>query len=602
MSLSPVEQIKERLDLAELVGGYVQLKKAGANLRGLCPFHKEKTPSFFVSPSRQTWHCFGCNRGGDCFTFVQEMEGMPFPEALQMFAQRTGVVLKREPKEKRDARQRLLDANAYAKDFFRVQLEKSGAGGEAMQYLADRGLREGTVKEFELGWAPGQDASLTQYLQKKGFSRKEVEQAGLAFSFRGGTKDKFRGRIMFPIFDRSGRPVGFTGRIFGRDEGEYDPKYLNSPETPVFEKYKILYGFNKARRVINKEGRAILVEGQMDCLMAHQAGTAHAVATSGTALTSHHVRLIRRLAKTLVVAYDADVAGVDAAQRSIELALEEGLSVRVAVVPSGKDPADYIQEDEKQWQRLVADEAQPIVLFTLERLLSRHDAKSAEGKRAVAEEIIPLLARLENAVERSHWVGEVASRLAVREEMLWEELEKHARTAGARKSQRVSPQEKEEKTDAASAPGPLSRQELLEEHLLTLALLSEKQAREELVHEALFSSQILRHLFEILNGLPEAESPFEAVKALQEQSSEEAKPYASRIAFATELLFESLNDPAAELAVCVREIKALKVREELDTLSLELKQAEGTGDAEKVKNLTQAVHDRSAVLSEILSE
>lgn len=587
MSSSPVEQIKSRLDIAEVVGGYVKLQKAGINLKGLCPFHAEKTPSFFVSPARQTWHCFGCNKGGDIFTFLQESEGVDFSEALRIFAQRAGVELKHEAKEVRDARSRLFDANELSVQFFETQLQKSDAGKKASAYLSGRGLNVQTVQSFRLGWAPERDDALQVFLRSRGFSDAEIAQAGLTVGEQR-TRDRFRGRIMFPIVDGSNRVVGFTGRIFGRSEGEYDPKYLNTSETPIFEKSHILYGLHAARKAIRREGKAIFVEGQMDCLLAHQAGTENVVATSGTALSAHHIATIKRLTDTVIFAYDADGAGVEAAKRGIELALEQGLSVRVAIVPSGKDPAELILHDAQQWQKLVSEGTKPIVGFLLQQALAAQKTVSAEGKRAVVSAVLPILSRIANAVERSEWVGEVASRVGVREESLWEELNK------VRKAPHAEPFA----PAVVAASAPLSRRQLLEEHLLAL-LLAHGIIPPPYEPETLLTSETARILHEPLKAVLAASHDgfSKRLAAFAGAVPETHRTHGERIAFSAEEAIGSVRDLSAEIASCVREMKALDLRDRLDAISLELKAAEHSGDNARARELSEQFREYTAHLS-----
>ena len=347
-----VQQIKDRLSIVDVVSQYVKLQRAGASLRARCPFHAERTPSFHVSPERGTYHCFGCNVGGDIFSFVEAIEGLDFKGALKVLAERAGVelVYERGGKEKKDERERLFELLEAATIFYTSRLNDA-----AKKYLKERGMTDATIQTFRLGLAGDSWSEASEYLRTKKFTDKEILEAGVAknpagqqAAYGAGNErsrllDKFRNRIMFPIADSAGRVVGFSGRIFGEAASPDAPKYLNSPETPLFHKSRVLYGFDKAKVAIRKLNCAVLVEGQMDLLASHQAGWANTVAVSGTAFTPEHAALVKRMTENLVLALDADEAGIKAAGRAARTALQGGLNVKVARLPTGLDPADLIQ-------------------------------------------------------------------------------------------------------------------------------------------------------------------------------------------------------------------------------------------------------------------
>ena len=336
-----VQQIKDRLSIVDVVSQYVKLERSGQSSRARCPFHAEKTPSFFVSPERGTYHCFGCDVGGDIFSFVEAVEGLDFKGALKVLAEKAGVPLVYEKKGERDERDRLFELMEIATIFYTSRLSEP-----AKKYLTERGLSDTTVKAFRLGLAGSEWSELTDALKGKKFSDKEILDAGLAKkNERGNLTDKFRNRIMFPIADSAGRIVGFSGRIFGENASPEAPKYLNSPETPLFHKSRILYAFDRAKQSIRKLNCAVLVEGQVDLLASHQAGWGNTVAVSGTAFTPEHASLIRRMTDNLVIALDADEAGIKAASRASREALRGGLNVKVARLPEGTDPADFILKE-----------------------------------------------------------------------------------------------------------------------------------------------------------------------------------------------------------------------------------------------------------------
>ncbi len=421
---TPVEQIKARLSITDVVGSYIKLEKAGSSYKALCPFHKEKSPSFNVSPTRDAYYCFGCNRGGDIFTFVEEIEGLPFTDTLRLLAERAGVTLEKTSREDTTERDRLLDIMEAATLFYQKNLVSHP---EALQYLRDRGLKQETMKDFRLGFAPQSWDAVRDHLREKGFTASEIERAGMTKPGEKGQYDRFRGRIMFPIRDGQGRVVAFTGRIFGHQttpDGSEPAKYLNSPEGPLYDKSSLLFNFDQARQHIRKQNFVIIVEGQMDCLMSYQAGTTNVVAVSGTALTERHLTLVKRLTDNVVFAFDADDAGLAATRRAFTVALRVGLGVRVAAMPEGKDPADVVMKDPDLWMKAIADSSH-IIDFSLNALEKRgYDAR--HYREAVEKEVLPLVLSMPSKIEEAHFIMEIARRLGIAEQAVWEEVKRQA--------------------------------------------------------------------------------------------------------------------------------------------------------------------------------
>ncbi len=431
-----VQQIKDRLSIVDVVSQYVKLDRAGASLRARCPFHTERTPSFHVSPDRGTYHCFGCNVGGDIFSFVEAIEGLDFKGALKVLAEKAGVelVYERGGKEKKDERERLFELMEVATIFYVLRLSDA-----AKKYLKERGMKGETIKTFRLGLAGDSWSEASEYLKGKKFTDKEILDAGLAKkSERGSLTDKFRNRIMFPISDPAGRIVGFSGRIFpstashsdlatgqaAKTDGSFEPpKYMNSPETSLFHKSNILYGFDRAKVAIRKLNCAILVEGQMDLLASHQAGWWNTVAVSGTAFTHEHAALIRRMTDNLVLALDADAAGIKAAGRAARAALQGGLNVKVAKLTMGLDPADLIQkEGADAWKKAIRD-SKDIITFLLD-VLEEHTPQQDRFRRVVEAVVLPFLTDVQSPIAREQYLHEVARRLGVSESAVAEALEK----------------------------------------------------------------------------------------------------------------------------------------------------------------------------------
>ena len=416
---TPVEQIKERLNIVDLLGTYIKLEKAGKNLKARCPFHNEKSPSFFVSPDRDSYYCFGCGAKGDIFTFVQEFEGLDFFGALKMLAEKTGVTLERGNFGKKDDKEAIFNALEAAAQFFESNLPKSNS---AQKYLEKRGLTEKTIKDWRIGFVADDWRTLYDYLTARKFSDAEIEQAGLIKRNEKSFYDRFRGRIMFPIRDSAGRVVGFTGRILPQNDDGKAAKYLNSPETAVFNKSRILYGFDLAKLNIKKFDYAVIVEGQMDIIMCHQAGFDNTVATSGTALTPEHLQLLKRISNRVIMAFDADKAGFNAATKAWQLALSLGMEVKIAEFPEGMDPADVILKDKEIWKDSLKN-SMHIVDFYLSKILTEKLEQRKLGL-AVQERILPYIALIDSSIEKSHFVKKIAEKCGIDEKAIWDDLKK----------------------------------------------------------------------------------------------------------------------------------------------------------------------------------
>lgn len=431
-----VAQIKERLPIDQVVGRYVPLKKAGRTLKGLCPFHGEKTPSFTVNVERGIYKCFGCGRGGDIFAFVMEHEGLTFPEALRLLADQAGVQLPEQlGSGAGSGKRKILEINDRLAAFWHRYLLHV-KGQDALEYLTGRGLTKATLEQFQIGYAPFGDTTATT-LQKAGYSRRDVEDAG--------DPTKFRDRIVFPICDVTGRTVGFTGRILERKDdparpGSRGPKYWNTPETPAFTKSKTVYALHLAKRAIQDADYAILAEGQMDVALLHQGGYPQAVASSGTALTREQLQLIGRFSRTIVIAYDGDKAGQEAAEKAIHLCLEEDLAPIVVPLPPGNDPADLITKNPEAWKQ-VWESRKPAFAWLMDRYATSVDDPAA--KRRAAETLIGWLARYQSQTEVDGWFAPLAARLKTAEE--------NVRTAYARLSKREAPAGRIEQLSTAGA-------------------------------------------------------------------------------------------------------------------------------------------------------
>ncbi|TAK05539.1 DNA primase [Patescibacteria group bacterium] len=412
------EEIKRRLDIVEFIGEYLPLVRAGGpNMKARCPFHQEKTPSFYISKERQMWHCFGCGEGGDVFSFIMKHEGLEFPEALKLLAERTGVQLAQWNPKERSERMRLFEIVEYATKVFEKYLRDSAKAAHVRAYLEKRGVSLAMRDAFRLGYAPEGWDTLIQHAGQRGIGVPELVKAGLVLQSDRGGYDRFRNRLMFPIRDVHGAVVGFTARTLTDDPNE--PKYINTPQTPLYNKSAVLYGLDRARQSAKKADLAVVVEGNMDVIACHQAGFENTIAVSGTAFTREQLDLIRRFTMRIAVAFDADAAGVRAAEKGIDLAIAEGLQVRVIQLPegAGKDPDEAIKKDPAVWKHAV-EQAMPVMDWFFGRAFHDADLEKPEAKSAIGRMLLPRIARIPDAIERTHWIQQLSQRLKVPEDVL----------------------------------------------------------------------------------------------------------------------------------------------------------------------------------------
>ena len=415
-----VEAVRAQADLRAIVSDYLPLKKSsGSKYRALCPFHAEKTPSFYVDADKQLFYCFGCGTGGDVFKFLMLYEKLEFPEALKSLAARYGVPMPERSVPENGERHRALSVNRHALSYFRDQLQRP-AGDKARRYLTGRGISKETMARFQIGYAPDGWGGLKECLAAAGVLEEQAVLAGLLARKEetGRTYDRFRDRVIFPIVNLTDETIGFGGRMIG----EGDPKYLNSPETPAFSKGENLYGISFAREAIRKEGYAVLVEGYMDVIALHQAGVAHAVATLGTGFTTGHVRLLKRFTDRVVLNFDPDAAGRAATRRSLEVLLENGFEVNVVALPAGKDPDLFVRQEGVEMYRRRLLSGLPYIEFLTRDTAGRHDLSGTRGKVAALNEVLPFLARLDNPVRRAGHVEMIATVLGIEDRLVLQEL------------------------------------------------------------------------------------------------------------------------------------------------------------------------------------
>ncbi len=575
MISSPIDEVKNRLDIVEVIGSYLKLQKAGANFRAVCPFHSEKKPSFFVSPARQIWHCFGCSKGGDIFGFVREIEGVEFGDALRILAQKAGVELKKQPPELRTERKLLYEICELATRFFEKQLEASSAGKEVKKYLLERGIKEESLKKWRIGYAPDTWQGLSDFLDSREYQKEEIKKAGLGLtSEKGSFYDRFRGRIIFPIFDLNSQVVGFTGRVFGKKREEKEiAKYVNTPQTLLYDKSRILYGLDKAKVAIRKSNFCILVEGNTDAIMVSQSGFENVVATSGTALTPFQIKILKRYSDNLLTAFDMDLAGDTATKRGIDLAQNQGFNVKIVTLEPGLDPADTILKNPKEWTEKI-ETAKSILDFYFGTAFSKFDKDKPEGKMEISKILLPVIKRIPNKIVQAHWSGELAKKLRVKEEDIEEELKK-IKLGDYSEVYGIEPEE------IKNLP-PKSRRELLEERLVTLILKSPQNLN---LIEKKYLTSFLPNIREVLIKL----------KKNQEPDSD----FFNYLALKAEIEEIEEREIVPEIQYCLKELSSLEIKNKLDQISKDIKEAEEEKDLKKVGDLTQKFKDTTSELTSL---
>ncbi len=431
--MDPIEQIKQRIDITELVREFFPLQLSGSNYKARCPFHQEKNASFMVSAPKQIWHCFGCNEGGDIFSFIMKMEGLDFADALRLLAERAGIKLERQDPRIASEKNKLLDLLDLASRYFHQALLKSPKAAHAREYLERRGIDGALIDEFHIGYSLGDGDHLYQFLISKKCTPQEIIQTGLAIQREQGygCYDRFRDRLMIPIRTVHGDVVGFGGRILA--DNEQAAKYINSPQTQLYDKSAILFGLDKAKHDIRKTDSAILVEGYMDFLAVYRFGMKNVVASSGTALTSDQLKLLKRFTHNLSFSFDMDTAGGQATRRGIELALREGMNVRIIQLPRDndgkplyKDPDECITKDPQAWKSAVENQS-PFIEYLIRQTITPHIIRDGFAKKQAARTLLDAVGLLNDRIEQDHWIGVLAQELSTPHALLWEELKKNTK-------------------------------------------------------------------------------------------------------------------------------------------------------------------------------
>ena len=578
-------EIKSKIDIVDLVSSYVSLKKAGRNYRANCPFHSEKTPSFMVSPELQIFKCFGCQEGGDIFSFLMKVEGLEFSAALKMLAERAGVKLKAPSGSGLDSRkEKLYQINHLAAEFFHFLLTAHKIGTRARQYLDDRGVQTATAKTFLLGYAPSSWRSLSSFLVKKGFSPSEIIEAGLALPRKGSggdlpLYDRFRCRLMFPLRDSLGRVLGFSGRALGAGE----PKYLNSPETPIFKKGSFLYGIDVTKQEIKKSGESLIVEGQFDLILPYQEGFRAIVASLGTALTEQQLTLLSRFTKKATLAFDQDAAGSEAAVRSVRIAENLGFTVSALTLPEAvKDPDEAVRQKKDEFARAVA-ESQPFYDYYLVRLTKDLKKSDIREKRNAAEKFLSQLSNLESPLIRSHYLKELAKVLDMEVGALSEVLD------SLRAKERVI-RDRRPLLEVLSATNySQDRIELLQKYLLSLLVGSSVPVSKETLAKLLledFISAPLRTIFSTVKKSFSGKKGTVDAKTIRDKLDEDCLPLFDEVYLlgASQALAEE-DDSTAEVEFALSQLRREVLKKEMGEISVKIKEAEKSRDFKEVEVL-----------------
>src|SRR3989338_1308686 len=601
---SQIEEIKSKLNVLDVVGSYMKLTKTGINYRGVCPFHKEKSPSFFVNPGRQIWHCFGCGAGSSIFDFVMKIEGVEFGDALRILANKACVELKRENPQIWTERQRLYEICELACSFFEKQLEGSAMGKEAKAYLLKRGITSESIKKWRLGYSPDTWNGLTDFLISKGYKREEVVKAGLAIAKenKNDSYDRFRGRLIFPVFGLNSEVLGFGGRVFKQANEKETAKYINTPQTMLYDKSGILYGLNNAKLAVRKQNQCVVTEGYTDVIMCHQAGFENTVASSGTALTTKHLAILKRYSENLVLAFDMDIAGDSATKRGINNAQELGFNIKIiesygqdaseagsAGSPVSRkekksDPAEIILKDPGIWKDSV-DKAKGIMDYYFDSAFSHFDKSNPEGKKEIGKIVLPVIKRLQNKIEQGYWIQKLSEMLGIKEEAIVEELVKIKET---------SPAEKQEVFQTAQPMSDGSagqRKKLIEEKVVSLIFKNPNYIKIIAKPQYdLFSSQI-RNFLEMVEKLVEKNIDEKLLEndlklALTDISPDkEFNNFLAALALRGDAEFQ--EDGEAEIALCLLQLKNIELKNKLNNISEEIKKAETQNDQQKVNAIIE---------------
>ena len=580
-----IDEVRDRTDIVEVVSKFISIKKVGKNFKGLCPFHSEKTPSFTVSSEKRIYHCFGCGAGGNVFKFVMEVQNISFVDAVRQFAESAGVLIPQANKgnlndPKYQEREALKKANELATNYFQSLFKESEKGLAARDYLKGRHFDGEILDQYKIGWAIPEWRGLTNHLRKtSNLSRKTVLQSGLVIEKEEGSNiyDRFRGRVIFPIQDAHGSVIGFGGRAISESD---QPKYLNSPETPLYQKSQVLFGMNLAKQAIRKEDQAILVEGYLDQMRATQYGVLNTVATCGTALTAKQAAMLRNYASSVVMVFDSDNAGRDAADKGFEVLQEKGLQVKIVFLPEGKDPDSYIHENgvEKFLEKIKT--AKPYLESYIDGVITRKNGNSTSELAKMANQVVPMLKKVQNLVERNSLVEYFSSEAKIDDAAFLMELKK----SFSKNQSRV--EVLETKTDSVLR---------LERHLVQL-ILSDKETAQKVLHAVNpedFSSSVLRTIAMTCSQKIQKDESLEIDKLIDNTDNPEAKDLLTKLGLEP-LEFDSVEKSVTD---CIKKFNSFHLKSKIKIYKKQRNEANIAGQTERSNEINRKIQEMYSALT-----
>ncbi len=587
-----VDEIKQKVDIVSLIGEYIELKKAGRNFRALCPFHSEKTPSFMVSPELQMYKCFGCGESGDVFSFLEKYDGMEFREALKFLADKVGVKLISYRPGEESQKERLYQLHTLASKFYNYVLLAHRAGKAALNYLTvERGLDLETIKLFQIGFSPDVPGVIGKFLvDKKKFSLKELEASGVGIIRGASIFDKFGGRIIFPLFDHRGNIAGFAGRILPSAKTEMG-KYINSPETPIYHKSRLLFGLNFAKEEIKRLGEAVIVEGELDMISSYHHGIKNVVAIKGSALTEEQVRLLSRFTNKIVLALDSDFAGDIAARRGIVIAQKEGLEITVAKMGEYKDPDEAVRKNPEFYKKAIA-EAVGVWDFIIDSIFSQGDVGTGEGKAKVSREVVPVLAQIPDKIVQAHYIEEVAKRLGVPEGAVSQEVETHLKDKKEQEPNLAVNTKEEMNLDAKK-----TRRQLLEERLLSLAFQSEPTVLESVKIKSLIATPLPKRVYEEYLGFAKKHRQFSPSAFASKLPKELLSGFAGMVLKEAQDFLERPDLFKREIEFVVSELEMVDMRHKLEVVGAKIRKFEESDQKDKLKDAQEKFGELTRKLS-----
>lgn len=580
-----VAEVKSRTDIVSIIGERIELKKAGRNYKASCPFHGEKTPSFMVSPELQIFKCFGCGEAGDVYSFLEKYEGMEFPEALKYLADRAGIKLIKTNFGQASEKEKLIEIHSQALRFYNYLLLGHPLGKRALEYLEkDRGLKQSTIKEFQLGYSPEDSRFIDKFLVgKKKFSPKDIELAGIGIAQGGGLYDRFSGRVIFPLFDHRGNPIGFAGRVLPWDKRETG-KYINSPETPIYHKSSVLFGLNLTRPIIKKKKVAIVVEGELDLISSYQSGIKNVVAIKGSALTEEQVRLLSRFAPKFILALDSDFAGDVAARRGITVAENSGVEVKVAKITGFKDPDEAARGDIESYKKDLIN-AEGVWDYLIDSVFSRFKAETGEGKAKISKELTPILAEIEDKIVQAHYANLIAEKLKVPLEAVTEQISKFVRGETAATS------------DVDHEPKEKDRRDLLEERILALSFQSDPKILLEKNVSGLITHPLNKKLLEAYVEFTSGKKVFSVPEFGAGLPKELFDGFSKMVLIDNQSLIDDPDELKKELDLIQKELKIVTLKDNLKTLAAQMRELEEKGEEDKLLKAQNQFNKLAKILS-----